>query len=148
MLGDLLDRIAAIEQHTFVAVNIGDLRFATRRRGETRIVGEHSGLGIELADIENRRTDCSWTVEFRWLKEPVVAKWHSSRHQSPARDACAHSGHVHETQTRLSPAWHQERINETHEHERLLHPIWSIESMFGHETTPCFAAGLVSASFG
>ena len=37
MLGDLLDRIAAIEQHTFVAVNIGDLRFATRRRGETRI---------------------------------------------------------------------------------------------------------------
>jgi hypothetical protein len=59
MFGDLLDRIAAIEQHTLVAVDIGDLRFATRRRGEARIIGEHSGLGIELADINNRRTDCS-----------------------------------------------------------------------------------------
>src|ERR1700732_4263730 len=28
MLGDLLDRIAAIEQHTFFAIGIGDLRFA------------------------------------------------------------------------------------------------------------------------
>src|ERR1700726_427544 len=55
VLGDLLDRIAAIEQHTLVAVDIGDLRFATRRRGETRIVGEHSGLGIELVYGEDRR---------------------------------------------------------------------------------------------
>src|SRR3984893_10022634 len=57
MLGDLLDWIAAIEQHTLVAIDIGDLRFATRRRGETGIVSEHSGLGIELADIDDRGTD-------------------------------------------------------------------------------------------
>ena len=40
MLGQLLDRIAAIEQNALVAIDIGDLRFAARGRGEARIVGE------------------------------------------------------------------------------------------------------------
>ena len=59
MRGDLFDGIAAIEQYPFFAVDIADLRFATRRRGEPGIVGEHPGLGIELADIDNRRPKCS-----------------------------------------------------------------------------------------
>ena len=53
MLGELLDRVAAIEQHALVAVDIGDLGFAARRRGEAGVVGEHAGLGVELADIDD-----------------------------------------------------------------------------------------------
>ena len=41
LLGELFDRIAAIEQNALVAVDIGDLRLAARRRGEAGIVGEH-----------------------------------------------------------------------------------------------------------
>ena len=59
MLGDLFDGIAAIEHYTFFAVDIADLQFATRRQGEPGIIGKHPGLGIELADIDNRRPKCS-----------------------------------------------------------------------------------------
>src|ERR1019366_7758387 len=51
------DRIPAIEQDTFVAINVGNMRFATRRRGKSGIVSEHSGRGIKLADIDDRRSD-------------------------------------------------------------------------------------------
>ena len=57
VLGELIDRIAAIEQHACVAVDVGDLRFGARRRGEAGIEGEHSRLGVELADIDDRRAD-------------------------------------------------------------------------------------------
>ena len=57
VLGELVDRVAAIEQHALVAVDIGDLRFRARRRGEARIEGEHAGLAVELADIDDRGPD-------------------------------------------------------------------------------------------
>ncbi len=57
MLGELLDRIATIKQDAFIPVDIGDLQLATRGRGETRIVGEHAGLRVELADIDHSRAD-------------------------------------------------------------------------------------------
>ena len=40
VLGQLFDRIAAIEQDALVAVDIGDLGLAARRRGEAGVVGE------------------------------------------------------------------------------------------------------------
>ena len=57
VLGELLDRIAAIEQDAFVAVDIGDLRLAGGGRGEAGIVGEHPGLGVELRDVDDARAD-------------------------------------------------------------------------------------------
>ena len=57
VLGELLDRIAAIEQHALVAVDIGDLRLAARRRGEAGIVGEHPGLAVELGDVDDVGAD-------------------------------------------------------------------------------------------
>ncbi len=57
VLGQLLDRIAAIEQDALVAVDIGDLGLAARRRGEAGVVGEHAALAVELGDVEHVRAD-------------------------------------------------------------------------------------------
>ncbi len=57
VLGELLDRIAAIEQDALVAVDIGDLGFAACRRGEARVVGEHPGGAIELRDVDHIGAD-------------------------------------------------------------------------------------------
>lgn len=57
MLGELLDRIAAMQQDTFVAVDVGDLRFTGCSRGETRIVGEGSRVLVEGTDIDDARAD-------------------------------------------------------------------------------------------
>ena len=57
VLGELVDRIAPVEEHALVAVNVGDLRFRARGRGEARVISEHARLGVELADIDNRRPD-------------------------------------------------------------------------------------------
>ena len=57
VFGEIGDRIAAIEQDAFVAVDIGDLGFAARRRGEAGIVSEDAGLGVELADVQHLGTD-------------------------------------------------------------------------------------------
>ncbi len=57
MFGELLDRIAAVFQDAGIAVDIGDFRLAGAGRGEARIVGEHAGLGVELADIDDVRPD-------------------------------------------------------------------------------------------
>ena len=46
MFGELLDRIAAIEQDALVAVDEGDRRIAAGGRGEAGIVGE---------DVRSRR---------------------------------------------------------------------------------------------
>ena len=59
VLRQLLDGKAAIEQNAFVAVDIGDLGLAAPGRGVAGIVGEHPGLGVELADVEDRRADRS-----------------------------------------------------------------------------------------
>ena len=57
VLGELLDRIAAIEQDALVAVDIGDLGFAARRRREAGVVGEHAALVVELGDVQHVRAD-------------------------------------------------------------------------------------------
>jgi len=49
----LVDGIAAVQQHAFVAVDIGDRAVARRRRGKARVVGEHLGLCIELANVDH-----------------------------------------------------------------------------------------------
>ena len=53
LLGELVDRVAAIEQHALVAVDVSDARDAVRRRGEARVVGEAAGVAIELADVDD-----------------------------------------------------------------------------------------------
>ncbi len=53
LLGQVVDRIAAVQQNPLVAVDEGDLALATRRRGEGRVVGEDVGLAVELADIDH-----------------------------------------------------------------------------------------------
>jgi hypothetical protein len=51
----LADGIAAMQQHAFVTVDVGQRAFAACRRGETRIVGEGAGLAVELADVDHIR---------------------------------------------------------------------------------------------
>ncbi len=53
VLGELVDRIAAIEENALVAVDEGDLRLAARRRGEARVVGEAAGILIERVDVDH-----------------------------------------------------------------------------------------------
>src|SRR5262249_2630040 len=57
VFGELLDRIAAIEQNAFVTVDIGDLGLAAAGRGEAGIVGEDAGLVVELGDVDDVRSD-------------------------------------------------------------------------------------------
>ena len=49
--GQLVDRIAAIEQHAGVTVDIGDLGFARGGAGEAGIKGKAARVGVKLADI-------------------------------------------------------------------------------------------------
>ena len=65
------DRITAVQQHAGVAVDIRDLALAGRGRGKARIVGEGVGLGIQLADIDNVRSDRS---ALNWQVYRLVAK--------------------------------------------------------------------------
>ena len=51
--GELFDRIAAVFQDTGVAVDIGDLGLAAAGGGEAGIIGKHSGLGVELGDVDD-----------------------------------------------------------------------------------------------
>src|SRR5438046_10423389 len=46
----LLDRIAAVEQHARVAVDVGDFRAAARGGQEPGVVGEYPRLRIKRAD--------------------------------------------------------------------------------------------------
>jgi len=53
LLGELLDRVAAVFQDAGVAVDIGDLGLAAAGGGEAGVIGEHPGLGVELADVDD-----------------------------------------------------------------------------------------------
>lgn len=53
LAGQLVDRVAPVQQHARFAVDIGDRAFAGRGRGEARVIGEHVGLTIELADVQD-----------------------------------------------------------------------------------------------
>jgi hypothetical protein len=57
VLGELLDRVATIEQDPVLAIDIGDLRLAASRRGEARIVGEDVGPIVERRYVEHTRPD-------------------------------------------------------------------------------------------
>ena len=57
LFGELLDRIAAMEQDTLAAINIGQAGFATGRRFEARIKGEQARLGIEFTNIDHIRAN-------------------------------------------------------------------------------------------
>src|SRR5271166_3464409 len=59
VLGQLLNGVAAIEQEPFVAVDIRYLGLAASGRGVAGIVGEHSGFGVEFADIDHGGSDRS-----------------------------------------------------------------------------------------
>ena len=56
-LGELIDRITAIEQQALIAVDIGDLGLAARRRGKARVVSEMSSLLIETGDVDDVRSE-------------------------------------------------------------------------------------------
>src|SRR5258705_516039 len=53
MRRQLVDRVAAIQQYPFVAVDEGDVAFARGGGGESRIVGENVGVGVKLANIDD-----------------------------------------------------------------------------------------------
>ena len=48
LLGQLLDRVAAVQQLALVAVDVGDRRVARRGGQEARVVGELAGLAYSL----------------------------------------------------------------------------------------------------
>ncbi len=53
--GQLVDGIAAVQQDAFIAVDIGQARFAGRRGGEAGIEGEGAGAAVQLADVDDVR---------------------------------------------------------------------------------------------
>jgi len=48
----LFDRVAAVFENPRVAIDIGDLRLAAGGGSEAGIVGKHSGLAVELGDVD------------------------------------------------------------------------------------------------
>src|SRR3546814_19312854 len=60
LLGQVGNVVAAIEQHAFIAVDVGDLALGAGGRGETRVVGEIRS--------EERRVgkECVSTCRYRW----------------------------------------------------------------------------------
>ena len=57
LLGELLDRVATVEQDAGVTIDVGDLAFAAGGRGEARVQREHARLGVHLADVDHIGTD-------------------------------------------------------------------------------------------
>ncbi len=53
LLGQLVDGVAAIEQHAIVAIDVGDARGTVGGRCEPGIVGEAAGVAVELADVDH-----------------------------------------------------------------------------------------------
>ena len=57
MLGQLLDGVAAVQQLALVAIDVGDGGLARGCGQEARIIGEHAGFTIELANVDHVRSD-------------------------------------------------------------------------------------------
>ncbi len=57
VFGELFDRISAVQQNSFVAVNVGDLRLAGCRGSKTRIVCECAGVLVECTNVHDIRSD-------------------------------------------------------------------------------------------
>ena len=57
LLGELFDRIAPVQQHAGVAVDIGDPAFAGRGHAEARVVGENPVVLGDVGDVEYGRPD-------------------------------------------------------------------------------------------
>ena len=70
VLGQLVDRIAAMQQHALVAIDKGDLRLAARGRGEARIVGEGAGFLVERADVDDLWADRATSHLNSWVLPP------------------------------------------------------------------------------
>ncbi|MOA42202.1 hypothetical protein D3C78_1642320 [compost metagenome] len=56
LLGQLLDRVAAVQQNAVIAVNIGNLRLAGSGRHETRVKGE-AARGRQAPNVDNIGTN-------------------------------------------------------------------------------------------
>jgi hypothetical protein len=57
VLGELLDRVAAVEQHARVAIDVRNGGRAARGRHEARVVGEVPGLAVQRAHVDDFRAD-------------------------------------------------------------------------------------------
>ena len=49
----MLNGVAAVQQLTLVAVNIGDGRLAGCSRQKTRVIRKHAGLSVQLANVDH-----------------------------------------------------------------------------------------------
>ena len=59
IVGELVDRVAAIEQYAFVAIDVSYLRFTAGCGRKARVECEHTGLGIKRFHIDYIRADSS-----------------------------------------------------------------------------------------
>jgi hypothetical protein len=53
VLGQLLDRVAAVQEHPLIAVDIGDFAFGAGRGHEARVIGEDAQIPGEMRNIEH-----------------------------------------------------------------------------------------------
>jgi hypothetical protein len=68
MFGEFVDRIAAIHQDAFIAIDVGDLRFAAGGRGKARIVGERACQAVQLGNVDDIGADRAFhDVEFVFI---------------------------------------------------------------------------------
>ncbi|KPY86647.1 hypothetical protein ALO36_102833 [Pseudomonas syringae pv. tomato] len=58
LLGQLFDRVAAVQQNSVVTINVGDLRLARGRGHEARVKCEAAGGG-QTAYVDHVRTHCT-----------------------------------------------------------------------------------------
>src|SRR3546814_2998722 len=56
LLGQLFDRVATVQQHAGVAVDVGDRRPARSGSGEAGVVGEAAGFPGQLGDLDRKST--------------------------------------------------------------------------------------------
>ncbi|MDT4863357.1 hypothetical protein FQZ97_980580 [compost metagenome] len=57
--GELLDGVAAVQQLTLVAIDVGDGRLAGGGGQKAGVVGEHARLRVQLADVDHVRADAA-----------------------------------------------------------------------------------------
>ena len=67
-----------MEQDALLAVDIGDRALAAGGRGEAGVVGEHAGLGVELADVDDVRADRALEHGIGWFAA-IGPGWRSCR---------------------------------------------------------------------